>query len=121
VLVQKWDAEANGESFNIFPDCTSLTLDIIGLCAFSRDFDSLNNPTSEYVKSVSVATELVYKRVISIFLFSNFLYYSTREGKEFKKATEIMHDFTMKVIKQRRDETKEEELNPESKKKTSFY
>jgi len=53
ILVDKWKLVANtGQEFDIFPQFTALTLDIIGLCAFNCDLNAQKNSNSEYVQAV---------------------------------------------------------------------
>lgn len=57
---------------------------------------------SEYVATVLELSALVTKRHNQIFLYSDFLYYLTPDGKHFRRACRLVHDFTDAVIQERR-------------------
>lgn len=57
---------------------------------------------SEYVATVLELSALVTKRHNQIFLYSDLLYYLTPDGKHFRRACRLVHDFTDAVIQERR-------------------
>eukprot|EP01130_Rhizamoeba_saxonica_P005609 TRINITY_DN2236_c0_g1_i1.p1 TRINITY_DN2236_c0_g1~~TRINITY_DN2236_c0_g1_i1.p1 ORF type:complete len:459 (-),score=74.79 TRINITY_DN2236_c0_g1_i1:72-1448(-) len=99
-LAHKWNGKL-GESFDIFPDCTSITLDVIGLCAFSNNFNAQLNPTSTYVQSVSKATQLFLGRVLRYSILPQYIYDILPAGLSYKRVTDIIHSLPEQVIKDR--------------------
>ena len=56
---------------------------------------------SEYIAAILELSALVAKRHQEIFLHMDFLYYLTPEGRRFRRACRLVHDFTDAVIQER--------------------
>ena len=59
------------------------------------------NP-SEYIAAILELSALVTKRHHQIFMHMDFLYYLTPDGRRFRRACDLVHDFTDAVIQERR-------------------
>ena len=57
---------------------------------------------SEYITTILELCELVAKRNKQIFLHTDFLYFLTPDGRHFRRACRLVHDFTDAVIQERR-------------------
>lgn len=57
---------------------------------------------SEYIATILELSALVTKRHDQLFLHRDFLYYLTPDGKRFRQACRLVHDFTYAVIQERR-------------------
>lgn len=60
------------------------------------------NATNEYVESVNVMKDIVYRRTISIWKSIDFLYILSKDYWKEKRALKILHDTTDSVIRKRR-------------------
>jgi len=56
---------------------------------------------SEYIAAILELSALVAKRHQEIFLHMDFLYYLTPDGRRFRRACRLVHDFTDAVIQER--------------------
>uniref|UniRef100_A0A8C6RA26 Uncharacterized protein n=1 Tax=Nannospalax galili TaxID=1026970 RepID=A0A8C6RA26_NANGA len=83
---------------DMFEHISLMTLDSLQKCVFS--FDS--NCQSEYIAAILELSALVVKRHHQVFLYMDFLYYLTPDGWCFRKACDLVHNFTDVLIKQRR-------------------
>lgn len=57
---------------------------------------------SEYIAAILELSALVIKRHHQIFLYLDFLYYLTPDGRRFRRACDLVHDFTDAIIQERR-------------------
>lgn len=77
---------------------------------------------SEYISAILELSSLVIKRSHQLFLFVDFLYYHTADGRRFRKACDLVHNFTDAVIRERRhtlsSQNHDEFLKSKTKSKT---
>lgn len=99
----KWQrlASEGHTRLDMFEHISLMTLDSLQKCVFSFDSNYQEKP-SEYIAAISELSALVTKRNEQIFLHKDFLYYLTPEGRRFRKACRLVHDFTDAVIQERR-------------------
>lgn len=74
-------------------------------CVLSCCFLSLAWPRrkpSDYIAAILELSALVAKRHNLTFMNKDFLYYLTPDGRRFRRACRLVHDFTDAVIQQRR-------------------
>jgi len=83
---------------------THCALDIICETTMGVTVDAQANNNSEYVKAVYKASELVFNRLNSPWLYNNWFYSKTSFGREWNKNLAIMKGFTKKVIQERKEE-----------------
>jgi len=108
LLLEKWEQDAiNKKTVDITQDITLCTLDIIGRCAFGCEIgaqksfnDKERNP---FVKSIYDATDLLYSRAFKPWLYSDFVYSKTQEGKKYRHAIDTINNFADSVIAARRE------------------
>ncbi|XP_055422494.1 cytochrome P450 4F3-like isoform X2 [Bubalus kerabau] len=85
---------------DMFEHISLMTLDSLQKCVFSYDSNCQEKP-SEYIAAILELSALVAKRHQEIFLHMDFLYYLTPEGRRFRRACHLVHDFTDAVIQER--------------------
>ncbi|KAJ6216494.1 hypothetical protein RDWZM_007651 [Blomia tropicalis] len=120
--IQEQLQKSNQESIvlDVVPYITYATLDIICETAMGIKLGSQFNPTIDYVQSIHRIVNKLIKRTFSPWLWNNFIYYNlTATGREDRSDLKIAHEFTMKVIKDRKSEAiqqlNEKQFNNESK------
>uniref|UniRef100_A0A8C6A7W3 Cytochrome P450 family 4 subfamily F member 8 n=1 Tax=Marmota marmota marmota TaxID=9994 RepID=A0A8C6A7W3_MARMA len=86
---------------DMFEHISLMTLDSLQKCVFSFDSNCQEQP-SEYIAAILELSALVTKRHHQIFLYWDFLYYLTPDGRRFRRACDLVHDFTDAVIQERR-------------------
>ncbi|KAL1783542.1 cytochrome P450 4F6 isoform X1 [Sigmodon hispidus] len=86
---------------DMFEHISLMTLDSLQKCIFSFDSNCQESP-SEYITAILELSSLIVKRQHQVFLYSDFLYYLTADGRRFRKACDLVHDFTDAVIRERR-------------------
>ncbi|XP_047632682.1 cytochrome P450 4F6-like [Phacochoerus africanus] len=103
IMHAKWQrlASEGHTHLDMFEHISLMTLDSLQKCVFSFDSNCQEKP-SEYIAAISELSALVTKRNEQIFLHKDFLYYLTPEGRRFRKACRLVHDFTDAVIQERR-------------------
>ncbi|KAH3883802.1 hypothetical protein DPMN_007770 [Dreissena polymorpha] len=104
VLVQKLSGyAADGMVFEVFSDVCKFSLDVILQCAFSFKSDcqtvGSNHP---YIQAVSDLGNLLADRFFKFWLYPDFIYYLTGNGRKWKRACDFVHSVAEKIIDDRR-------------------
>ncbi|XP_063153959.1 cytochrome P450 4A4-like isoform X2 [Candoia aspera] len=111
-MLDKWEkliAKEPMKSLEMFEHVSLMTLDSIMKCAFSyRSNCQIDRDLDYYVQAVSDLTLLLFRRVISTILRSDFLYSCTPSGRQFKQACRLAHQHTEKVIEERKNSLQNE-------------
>ncbi|XP_045846000.1 cytochrome P450 4F2-like isoform X3 [Meles meles] len=85
----------------MFEHISLMTLDSLQKCVFSFDSNCQESP-SEYIAAILELSALVVKRQEQIFLHVDFLYNLTPDGWRFRRACNLVHNFTDAVVQERR-------------------
>ncbi|XP_004688265.1 PREDICTED: docosahexaenoic acid omega-hydroxylase CYP4F3-like isoform X1 [Condylura cristata] len=103
IMHAKWKKLASDGSarLDMFEHISLMTLDSLQKCVFSFDSNCQEKP-SKYIAAILELNTLVLKRSERIFLHMDFLYYLTPNGKRFRRACNLVRDFTDAVIQERR-------------------
>ncbi|KAF6035303.1 CYP4V2 [Bugula neritina] len=97
------DACDTGQSYDILDDVTRSTLDIICDTAMGVEVNALHGENSEYVEALSIIKEGADDRSRSPIDKFDFIYDRRAVGKKVNKAISLAQDFTIQVIKRRRE------------------
>ncbi|KAK2087579.1 hypothetical protein P7K49_033486 [Saguinus oedipus] len=103
IMLDKWQrlASEGSSRLDMFEHISLMTLDSLQKCIFS--FDShCQERSSEYIATILELSALVEKRTQHLLQHMDFLYYLTHDGRRFRKACCLVHDFTDAVIQERR-------------------
>ena len=99
IMVKKLQAYAsNGESFDAQVPVSLATLDIICETAMGVSANAQNKHDSEYVNAINAVNKIIQRRQKAPWLWPDFIYWTTSEGKIFKEKLNILHSFTTDVI-----------------------
>ncbi|XP_014642399.1 PREDICTED: docosahexaenoic acid omega-hydroxylase CYP4F3 isoform X2 [Ceratotherium simum simum] len=103
IMHTKWKhlASEGSAHLDMFEHISLMTLDSLQKCVFSFDSNCQEKP-SEYIAAILELSALVTKRHEQIFLHMDFLYHLTPDGRRFRRACRLVHDFTDAVIQERR-------------------
>uniref|UniRef100_A0A8C5VY60 Cytochrome P450 family 4 subfamily F member 22 n=1 Tax=Microcebus murinus TaxID=30608 RepID=A0A8C5VY60_MICMU len=103
IMHAKWQRLASEGSarLDMFEHISLMTLDSLQKCVFSFDSHCQEKP-SEYIAAILELSALIEKRSQNILLYSDFPYSLTRDGRRFRQACRLVHDFTDAVIQERR-------------------
>ncbi|XP_045145625.1 cytochrome P450 4F3-like [Echinops telfairi] len=107
IMHGKWRLLASDGSarLDLFEHISLMTLDSLQKCVFSLDSRCQEKP-SDYIAAILELSALVAKRHHQLLLHWDFLYYLTPDGRRFRRACRLVHDFTYAVIQQRRRDLK---------------
>nr|XP_012613823.1 phylloquinone omega-hydroxylase CYP4F2-like [Microcebus murinus]XP_020140109.1 phylloquinone omega-hydroxylase CYP4F2-like [Microcebus murinus] len=103
IMLAKWQRLASEGSarLDMFEHISLMTLDSLQKCVFSFDSHCQEKP-SEYIAAILELSALIEKRNQQFLVHTDFLYSLTRDGRRFRQACRLVHDFTDAVIKERR-------------------
>ncbi|XP_064624492.1 cytochrome P450 4V2-like [Lineus longissimus] len=93
---------SNDKAFDIFPYITHCALDIICETAMGKKIYAQNDCDSEYVRALFKLSTQIQRRQKSPWLWADWAYFMTSDGKDQKSCLKTLHDFTDSVIKERR-------------------
>ncbi|XP_055697965.1 cytochrome P450 4c3 [Phlebotomus papatasi] len=110
ILASKLAVEVEKESFNIFPYVTLCTLDIVCETAMGRQVNAQSNSDSEYVKAVYEIGAIVLNRQAKIWLQPDIIFRRTKHFADHQRCLKVLHDFSYRVIRERKEMIKKEEL-----------
>ncbi|XP_053202706.1 cytochrome P450 4C1-like [Panonychus citri] len=94
----------SGQPIDIVPVVTACTLDIICETIMGVSIGAQNNPNNSYCRAVYEVGECFLERLMQPSYWPDAIYYRLERGKEFRRKVQHLHDFTMKVIRDRKDE-----------------
>ncbi|XP_070442531.1 cytochrome P450 4F2-like isoform X1 [Equus przewalskii] len=102
IMHAKWKRLASEGSahLDMFEHISLMTLDSLQKCVFSFNSNCQEKP-SEYISAVLELSALVTKRNEQLFLHLDSLYHLTPDGRRFRRACCLVHDFTDAVVQDR--------------------
>ncbi|XP_072523012.1 cytochrome P450 4F3 [Salminus brasiliensis] len=102
IMHEKWRhllAEGKDE-LDMFEHVTLMTLDSLLKCTFSYD-SQCQEKSSEYISAIFELSELVVARQRYIPHHWDWLYKRSAEGQRFRRACELVHNFTSAIVQER--------------------
>jgi len=112
--------QTNGKYVDIVKYVTNCTLDVIAKTAMGVELGAQTKENLEYVKCIAIFGNEINARYFSLF-GSTFLWQYTSISKQSKKAVQYLHNFTEKVIKERKQLLlKKEKITTETKEHVDF-
>jgi len=118
---------AGEKEFDVFPIVTHCALDIICETAMGKSINAQQVSDTDYVRAIYEASDLVFQRQRSPWLWNDWLFAISPPGFRMRKVLNILHGFTNKVIAERKEEwmmlqgnTKEEDEGVGQKKRHAF-
>ncbi|XP_014404842.1 PREDICTED: cytochrome P450 4V2 [Myotis brandtii] len=88
--------------------------------AMGKSIDAQTNDDSEYVRAVYRMTDLLHRRMKTIWFWHDVLYLLFKEGRDHKRNLKILHNFTTNVINERANEIKRDEERKSDDKGTTL-
>ncbi|XP_072577443.1 cytochrome P450 4F6-like isoform X3 [Vulpes vulpes] len=103
IMHAKWKRLVSEGSthLDMFEHISLMTLDSLQKCVFSFDSNCQESP-SEYIAAILELSALVVKRNEQVLLYLDFLYNLSPDGRRFRRACELVHNFTDAIIQERR-------------------
>ncbi|XP_054711577.1 cytochrome P450 4c3-like [Uloborus diversus] len=101
---------------NAAPLISLCTLDIICETAMGTKINAQINSTSPYVQALHSFCTSATDRLLRPWLWPDFIYYRTKEGKDFKNCLQIMDSYARQVVAERKAEKLKERENMEQTK-----
>ncbi|XP_006898360.1 PREDICTED: leukotriene-B(4) omega-hydroxylase 1-like [Elephantulus edwardii] len=103
IMHAKWQnlISEGSARLDMFEHLSLMTLDSLQKCVFSLDSHCQEKP-SEYIAAILELSALISNRQQQILMQWDFLYHLTPDGKRFRKACRLVHDFTDAAIRERR-------------------
>ncbi|KAG8588217.1 hypothetical protein GDO81_005906 [Engystomops pustulosus] len=91
---------------DMFEHISLMTLDSLLKCTFSYDSDCQEKP-SDYIAAIYELSSLIVKREHCLPHHIDFIYYLSSNGRKFRRACRIVHEFTANVVQLRKKALKE--------------
>uniref|UniRef100_A0A8C3S982 Cytochrome P450 4B1-like n=1 Tax=Chelydra serpentina TaxID=8475 RepID=A0A8C3S982_CHESE len=121
VMLDKWEQLiAQEKSVELFEHVSLMALDSIMKCGFSYQSNCQTDRENSYIRAVFDLSYLVNLR-LRIFPYHNdLIYWLSPHGFQFKKACQLAHRHTDKVIRERKESLKDEQEREKVQKKRHF-
>ncbi|XP_030079681.1 cytochrome P450 4d1-like [Drosophila hydei] len=106
-LLQNLDRECQQQAqagFDLSDWISLLTMDIICETAMGVSINAQTNVDSDYVCAVKTISMVLHKRMFNIFYRFDLVYMLTPLARAERQALKVLHNFTEKIIVQRREE-----------------
>ncbi|KDR14497.1 cytochrome P450 4c3-like [Zootermopsis nevadensis] len=104
ILIDKLTNQVGEPYVDITSYIAMCTLDIICETAMGVTINAQNNGEAEYITAVKRMTKVIVKRQFSPWLYKDYIYYLSPLGREQVRLQKFLHSFTNQVIKERREE-----------------
>eukprot|EP00090_Calanus_glacialis_P028920 TRINITY_DN46369_c0_g1_i1.p1 TRINITY_DN46369_c0_g1~~TRINITY_DN46369_c0_g1_i1.p1 ORF type:complete len:512 (-),score=129.35 TRINITY_DN46369_c0_g1_i1:4-1539(-) len=98
------DPLCGGPAFDVFPLVTHCALDIICETAMGKSINAQADSDTEYVRAIYGASDIVFQRQKSPWLWQDWLFALTPAGFRWRKYLKSLHGLTTKVIEERKKE-----------------
>jgi cytochrome P450 family 4 subfamily B polypeptide 1 len=119
-LVGEWSKVPEGQSFNVFPCISLLTLDVMLRCTCSYDSHCQTNKTHDpYIKSVFDLSTLTTRRILFFPAYYDWVYALMPDGFRYRRACKTVHEFSRDVVQQRRKALEDMKRNGTEKESTN--
>lgn len=96
----------DGSSIDTYPLVSRATLDNVLRCSLSYVDETVQSTDFEcqhkYIAMVNKLKDILIKRTLNPLMYNEIIYNLTSDSKEMKKCIEFLHDFSDKIIQQRR-------------------
>ncbi|XP_062519651.1 ultra-long-chain fatty acid omega-hydroxylase-like [Corticium candelabrum] len=103
VLLTKWENHAaNGKAFRALNDISLMTLDVMLRCACSHYSNCQNETDHPYINAIRELNELSFRRMMIPPYHSDFIFYLSPMGRKTKRYCDLVHEFSEKVIRERK-------------------
>ncbi|XP_077994508.1 cytochrome P450 4F4-like [Glandiceps talaboti] len=116
-MLSKWDAlcQKNGESsceVEIFEHVSLMTLDSLLKCIFSQESNcQVDKNQHPYIRGVYALSYLAMTRARFVPYHNDVIFHMSRMGYRFRKAVKSVHDYSKRVIQERKVTLRKEEVN----------
>ena len=123
IMLEKWTTSMKKkEPVKVFESAKLLSLDIIMRCVFSFESNCQKEGEKKhlYVQAVCDLIELTSSRFVTLHHRIDWIYYLSANGRKYRRACKIAHDYSEMVIKERRNALKETRGNSGKRKYLDF-
>ena len=123
IMLEKWTTSVKKkEPVKVFESAKLLSLDIIMRCVFSFESNCQKEGEKKhlYVQAVCDLIELTSSRFVTLHHRIDWIYYLSANGRKYRRACKIAHDYSEMVIKERRNALKETRGNGGKRKYLDF-
>ncbi|XP_062503166.1 cytochrome P450 4B1-like isoform X2 [Corticium candelabrum] len=117
-MLDLWSSAAEkNEPVEVFKYASHMSLDVLLQCIFSCQSDCQTGVESSYVNAVYELSEIVVDRILYPPYHSNLIHALTPAGWRFRRAKKFVHDFSQKVISDRRKAIKNKDTSDKLRKR----
>lgn len=114
-LGDKLADQSEGEAFDVYPFITRCAMDIICETAMGIEINAQSDTKSDYVRAVYEISELTIVRSVRPWLWHPFIFGLTKYGRRYNQCLKVLHGFTNKVIRERKQLLEARKMAPEAK------
>ncbi|KAG8179271.1 hypothetical protein JTE90_026735 [Oedothorax gibbosus] len=112
VLVERLKGLCQEPFVDVVPLMTSCTLDIICQTAMGVRINAQGGGQTDYVSAIHETGDTFLYRALRPWLYPNFIFRLTPTGRRFHKNVQRIHNFTRKVIKEKKERMLQGQISP---------
>ncbi|KAM8791759.1 LOW QUALITY PROTEIN: cytochrome P450 4X1-like [Rhynchonycteris naso] len=120
VMLGKWEKICGTQDtpVEVFEDTSLMSLDTLMKCTFSRETNcQIDSTHDHYAKSVSEGSRIIFSRVYSFLFHYDIIFKLSPAGRHLQRISNILNQYTDKVIQERRKSLKDKEPGNTQKRK----
>ncbi|KAM5247131.1 cytochrome P450 4X1 isoform 2-T2 [Ctenodactylus gundi] len=104
-MLDKWEKICGTQdaTMEVFEHINLMALDIIMRCVFSKETNcQINSTYDPYIKASSEIGEIIFYRLYNFWHLHDIIFKFSPEGHRFQELSKVLHQFTEKVIQDRK-------------------
>ncbi|XP_019648008.1 PREDICTED: phylloquinone omega-hydroxylase CYP4F2-like [Branchiostoma belcheri] len=107
VMMTNWEQLESGCTIDVFHHMSLMTLDSMLKCALSQHTDCQTRKTNDYIAAVYELSDLTMRRGRSLILRSDLIYALSSDGRRYRKACKLVHEYAERIIAERQETLKQ--------------
>ncbi|EDV28733.1 Cytochrome P450 4F4 [Trichoplax sp. H2] len=122
IMTDHWNVYSRMKrTFDMYGDIKMLSFDIIMRCAFSGRYAcQVVEGKHPFVKAFEKMSSLVHERILNPSITNEWLYWMTRNGREFYSVCDLVHKYTEDAIHERQKEMRRNDKSQDRSYKNDF-
>nr|XP_025847670.1 cytochrome P450 4X1-like [Vulpes vulpes] len=120
IMLGKWEKICGTQDtvVEVFEHINLMTLDVLMKCAFSRETNCQISSTHDlYVKTTFEASKIIFYRLYSFLHHHDIIFKFSPQGHRLQELVKILHQYTEKVIQDRKKLLKDEKKHGNTQKR----
>ncbi|XP_023420907.1 cytochrome P450 4X1 isoform X3 [Cavia porcellus] len=119
-MLAKWEKICGTQdtAVEVYEDISMMALDIIMQCAFSQETNcQINGTYDPYLKATTELSKIIFYRLYNFWNHHDLIFKFSPKGQRFQELSKVLHQYTEKVIQDKKKSLKSETKQGTTQKK----